>query len=229
MEPQLEPSEFAAINRGRATLYSFLSTIYSKELTAVAISELKNLDINILTTVLEEPDIIKGVELLKQYINNLEGRDLKEVEVELAVEYANLFLGVQQIVPHPSESVYLSEEHLLMQKQRDEVVEMYRQIMVEVLPDFTEPEDHIAVELAFMAYLSEKTATSLEQNKIDEALQYIKYQKRFLDEHLTRWVPMLCRDILNGAKTSFYQGIAMITRGFVAADKDIVNEMLKSI
>ncbi len=229
----MKKTELVTVNRNRAATYLFLSKAYEKELTEDQIDEIRTkgrlpLGPHDLDD-LENTDIKEGFDLLTRYVSAMKGRDLNDVAIELAAEYASIFLGIRQIVPHPSESVYLGAEHLVMQKQRDEVLEMYRAVGLDKISAFTEPEDHIAVELSFMAHLAEKMASALEADMIDDAKRYLGFQKRFLDEHLARWTPQLCADILKAARIDFYRGVAMITRGFVSMDLSTVNYLLEEL
>jgi len=93
---------------------------------------------------------------LDDFIKSIKDKDLKEVEQDLAVEYAGLFLNMRLVSVAPFESVYTSPEHLLMQEARDEVLSEYRREGLDKVKDFKEPEDHIALELGFMAYLCQR-------------------------------------------------------------------------
>ncbi len=229
----LKQTDLVTISSNRAATYLFLSKVYERELTRDQIAEMRTKARALFNPHsaddLGNPDMRNGVELLTKSVSAMEGRDLKEVETELAAEYAGIFLGVRQIVPHPSESVYAGSERLVMQRQRDEVLEMYRQMGLDKVSEFTEPEDHIAVELSFMAHLARETATALESKKVPEAKRYTELQKRFLSEHLARWTPKLCDDIQRAAKLDFYRGIAMVTRGFVSMDFSMLDDFLEEL
>jgi TorA maturation chaperone TorD len=95
-------------------------------------------------------------------------------------------LGVRQTSPHPSECVYTTADHLIMQKSRDDVAKIYMDMGLEKVAKFTEPEDHIALELQFMAYLSGKTSEALKNKDHGAAERYLEVQRDFLDEHLVR-------------------------------------------
>lgn len=80
---------------------------------------------------------------------------------------------------------------------------------------YQEPDDHIGLELEFVAHLAKQALRALEQNdqaKFDAA---IDAQKKFITEHLGRWALGWCAQVQAQAKTDFYRGIAMLTRGAV--------------
>ena len=94
---------------------------------------------------------------------------------------------------------------------------------------FTEPEDHVAIELAFMSLLARQTADALQDDRIEETKRLVELQKRFLAEHLTLWIPRMCSDILKAARQEFYKGIALVTRGYVSADVSMLEETLNKL
>jgi TorA maturation chaperone TorD len=182
----------------------------------------------------QEPEI-SGTELadgfkqIADYASSLKGRDLEKARLELAVEYAGLFLGVWRVPAHPSESSYLTEGQLVMQQPRDDVLKLYRTMGVDKASVFKEPEDHIALELQFMTHLCEKTNTALKDGNLQEANKYLETQKDFLDKHLGKWVPKLAADMLKSARREFYKAIAKITEGYVELDKKVVAEMIDNL
>lgn len=83
---------------------------------------------------------------------------------------------------------------------------------------FRDIPDHIAAELAFMAFLCEQEATARSENRIDEADNYHALQAQFVKEHLAEWAPDLCAAIIETADTALYKAIGHITSAFVRAD-----------
>jgi anaerobic sulfite reductase subunit A len=155
--------------------------------------------------------------------------ELEYVKERLAVDYANLFLAVGKHPAHPYESVYLSAEHLLMQEQRDQVLKIYREHGVDKVEDFPEPEDHVAIELQFMGLLSARITEALKQDDIERARELLETQTDFLDEHLMKWVPDFCEDILKGAKYEFYRGIAKVTRGYLTMESENIRTLASEL
>lgn len=222
--------ERIAAHNNRRLVYAFLSRVYEKEMTVDLLKELS--DGNDLVSQIgvsegfDEENFRKGFEMLGAYFRSVAGRDLNQVKLELAVEYANLFLGVKGKPLHPSESVYVSEDHVMYQESRDRVQSIYWSAGVDKKKEFTEPEDHIAVELQFMEYLCRKTVEALEEDEKAEATKYLRTQKDFIELHLAKWVPQLTKDVLESAQVDFYKGIAYITDAFIAMDRKTIDEFL---
>ena len=170
--------------KGRQLIYTFLSRVYAKEITREMLEELINespmLHMGALQE-LEDEGYRNGFILLKNYLRNLNKDNLKDAQLQTAVDYANLFLGVGGKTWHPSESSYLDEDHLIMQEHRDEVFYDYLHSGVVKRSEFKEPEDHIAIELQFMAFICGKTIEVLERGDIQEAERYLQVQRDFLD------------------------------------------------
>jgi anaerobic sulfite reductase subunit A len=163
------------------------------------------------------------------FASSLKGADLEKVRLDLAVEYARLFLGVGDKPVHPSESYYLTGRQLIMQQPRDEMLNLYSTMGVERADEFREPEDHIALELQFMAHLCDKTKTALRDGNFTDAKKYLDVQRIFLDEHLSKWVPKLTADILKSTNNEFYRAVAKITKAYVEADKELVTDLEESL
>jgi len=229
LQPEI-PAELIPANENRQALYSFLARIYRVELTREALLELAEKR-SLWLRLADDPEVrgtemAEGFRTLAEFGSGLKESELDNVKLELAAEYAGLFLGVRQMPPHPSESVFTSADHLMMQRARDDVLKIYRSMGMEKVAKFTEPEDHIAIELQFMAYLSGKTIEALRSDNREEGKKCLEMQRDFLNDHLTKWVPMLVADILKGARREFYKAVAKVTQGYVRMDAEVVAEMI---
>ena len=222
--------ELMTMHRNRRLIYAFLSRMYEKEVTVDLLKELTDGKNPILQVGFSrdfgDEKFRRGFELLGGYLRNASGRGLNQVKLELAVEYASLFLGVKRKPAHPSESVYTGNEQTMYAESRDRVLSAYWSAGVDKLKEYTEPEDHIAIELQFMEYLCRKEVEALEKGDNDEAIRFLKIQKDFIANHLAKWVPRLAKDILESAEVDFYKGVADITEAFVVMDGKAVASAL---
>ena len=213
-------------NRSRGNVYSFLSKIYETEVT---VDFLKQLSGNDFLSQLNTMGQDEGFKLLETYLRGIAGRDLQKVRLELAVEYANLFLGLRGGVYHPSESAYLTTTHFIMQQPRDAVMAEYRKALVGKVKEWPEPEDHVAMELQFMAHLCGRTEEAGKGAKKDEARKLLETQRDFLDKHILVWVPKLAEDIIKSTTVEFYRALAKITKGFIELDRQAIDDLIKEI
>ena len=198
---------------------------------------LKNIEdivpaLEVLSADSEDEVLNDGVKGLKEFAGSI--KDRAEMLEELNRRYTTLFMGVgyKDTVEHvnPFESVYLSPEHLVMQEQRDEVVEFYARFGMGVdKEDFKEPEDHICAELSFISGMSNLTLKDLSEGDTKEAVEKLKAQKEFMYGHLLRWVHLLCKDLREASKEGFYKSLADITMGYVRMDIKFVEGMIEMI
>jgi TorA maturation chaperone TorD len=225
--------ELIAASDNRQAIYSFLSRMYAVEISKDMLKDLSQKK-DLWLKLAEDPEVrgtevAEGFKSLAESVASLKESETDKALLELAAEYAGLFLGVRHMPPHPSESVYTSRERLIMQKARDEVLAIYKSMGLQRFDKFREPEDHIAIELQFMADMCGKTSEALKDGKEAEAKKYLDVQRNFLNEHLAKWVPSFADDILKGAKREFYRAIAKITKGYVETDKEVVLEMIDKL
>lgn len=135
----------------------------------------------------------------------------------LQEDYARLFVGPDHLPAPPWESVYRSQERLLFGEQTLAVREFYRAYGLESKHRNEEPEDHIALELEFMAYLCRAGGAG------DEAAERCREgQGLFLREHLAAWAPDFCADVARNAASGFYRGLAAITARWLALDSELL-------
>ncbi|MEM3565302.1 MAG: molecular chaperone TorD family protein [Candidatus Bathyarchaeia archaeon] len=205
-------------------VYFLLGKIYEKEVTANLLKSLSESITFFRSKKLSDEELEKGIELLDEYLSKQRSRGFECAEAELAVDYANLFLGVKGL-PHPSESAYKCG--FIMASPCEEVLRTYQKANLNLKEDYKEPADHIAVELYFMANLCWKTAENLAKNKKHEAKKCLQIMKDFLNNHLLSWIPSFTTNISNLAITDFYRGLAIITKRFAELNKALTEQALK--
>ena len=96
-------------------------------------------------------------------------------------------------------------------------------------PALHEPEDYIAFEMEFMAYLCQKTTEGLKDGDKGSALGYLRKQNDFLEKHLIPWVPAFCDDVQRVARGDFYKAVAKITIGYLGMEQDLIGELIDEI
>lgn len=218
----LDPEEFNNILGDRADTYGFLSRLYSVEIDKELLDKMKELDFNI------EADIGKtsqGYQLWQTYLKQTGINTL----TDLAVDFVRIFIGHgkrKKDIAYPYESVYTSPKRMLMQEARDEVLSFYLEEDLYTIKEFVEPEDHIAVELEFMAHLCRKIQKLSRTGDTDGILKYLEKQKLFLTQHLLHWAPTFCEDVISIACEDLYKGLAIITNDFLTLDGEVVDDLI---
>jgi TorA maturation chaperone TorD len=165
-------------------------------------------------------------------VATMEGKEKRKLVADLAVEYTALFLSGarpkgRELV-WPWESAYFSDPPTKFGQQFHEVYEAYQSVGFERPKEFHEPEDHVALELAFMAHLCQLTLASIDNGKVDFALGYVKLQKEFLTDHLLRWAGKFSKRLVSQSErreTDFYHAIAMMLESYVELDDQILDHI----
>ncbi|MDP6883503.1 MAG: molecular chaperone TorD family protein, partial [Rhodospirillales bacterium] len=111
--------------------------------------------------------------------------------VGLNVEYTRLFEGPGFLPAPPYASYYLNGERL-MGPETVAARRTYLKEGVAARQRGQTPDDHIALELAFMAHLSDKIAEALDKGDDERCRDLRDVQKHFLRDHLLPWVPVFC-------------------------------------
>jgi TorA maturation chaperone TorD len=228
-------TEAQNVNILRAAIYGFLSRGFIREIDESYLEKMATMEptIGMLSNSQGDQELKEGSKRLFEFMKKIEALrpdERRPLLVDLAAEYASLFLGVGPKRVHLVESVYLGRDHLLYEKPYHEVVEAYRSLGFEKEKAFTEPEDHVAVEFEFMARLCRWASQTLQKSDVANAIAYLNLQKEFLKDHITSWVPDLCRKLDEAANSDFYKGLAHLTQGFIRIDDEMpdqLTEMLK--
>ena len=114
-------------------------------------------------------------------------------------------LGGGHILAKPYGSVWLSGESALMQDSTLGALAMYAEGGFEIDDGFRELPDHIAAEIEFLYLLIYRDAP-------------VDLRKRFLGEHLGKWVRPFTQAVHAGAETAFYRELAQLTDGLIAME-----------
>jgi len=98
-----------------------------------------------------------------------------------------------------------------MQEAYDEVRDLYSEVGLKI--DHSDIKaDHIGAELNFLAILHEKMDHDPEKRSY-----YMDIAKRFMDEHVMRWIPQFTADMEQGAVSKLYKALAQGTKDFIGA------------
>lgn len=207
-------------NRGR--VYALLSRCYETEVDAAfaeALAGEASLDS-------DDPALADGFAALQA---DLAGCDEDALE-QLAVVFDRAFFGMgprtaQKAFPY--ESVYTSEGGLMMQDAYAEVLHVYRAAGFAKDPGFKEPEDHLAVELAFMSLLCGRAVEALRAGDAAGAERHLGAQLAFVREHLLNWIDRFCSDVREAAEGGFYFDLATFTESYLRADEAALADVVE--
>ena len=221
MEQQEQQFDIVDYMRMRASTYGFLARLFRKEIGTDELIEMRSMQFPMSTG---NPDVDKGYELIASYLEQTWGGS----EEELAIDYVRTFIGHGvngYSAAYPFESVHTSERRLMMQEARAEVLQVLRDNLLK-RGNWTEGEDHIALELEFMQRMALRCADDLQAGRNSQATDKLKTQMDFAKDHLLNWLPILSSEMRRFSKTSFYQGLSYLALGFVKEDFAALSELL---
>lgn len=131
---------------------------------------------------------------------------------ELRQEFWDLFVVPGKRFVAPVQSVYLDTREIEGERvggllMGDSAVAVQRALAAAGLERDNArpvPPDHIAVELAFLSHLCERESVAWNQGDVDAAKETRQAARRFLEEHLLRWLPRLRERVRDRARLGFY-------------------------
>lgn len=205
----------------RGTLYGFLARCFERELDEECARQVAQ-EFSIVS---EDKALEKEAQELKDALASINDDTLEQ----LAVVYNRVFYGMgprtaQKAFPY--ESVYTSSGGLMMQNAYSEVKRIYALDGFAKNPEFSEPEDHIAVELAFMSALCKNAVSVIEEGDEAAVTTALDKQLDFLQHHLLNWIEPFIADMQNSAEQGFYWHLAAFTQAFLKDEEDALHEIL---
>ena len=223
--------QVVSVNEARIAYYRMLASLFYKELTEEKIEELRvaRLGAESADGNGEEgkdcvDEQVAGLRLMGTFLM----RSGSEARQKLAADYARAFLGAghyEERMAIPYESVYTSEDGLLMQDARDDVFRIFRRECLEVYTEVFEPEDHVSFEMEFMAAMASRMNEAVSACDWDEACRIGNASADFHSRHLANWIDDLCESVEKVAETKFYLGVAKLARSFVTVDGEMLADM----
>ena len=172
----------------------------------------------------EQPDVTAALLLLQTWSQANKAGISNETFDNLRADCTRLFIGPGKVLTPPWESVQFSEERLTFQEQTLQVRGWYQRFGLVAEKLYAEPDDHIGLELEFIAHLARLGLAALEENDQSKFNQLLDGQRGFMSEHLKRWGPAWCSQVENHAQTDFYRGIAQLTRGVLQEAAKILGD-----
>lgn len=131
---------------------------------------------------------------------------------QIRMDFENIFLRHDLHIA-PYESLYnypLGDRPRLWGKAAEEVQTFYITTGIVMDEEINLMPDHISAEMLFMSYLIENGILEL--------------QKKFLEEHLVKWIPEYCNELQRHASTFFYKEIANILKEFILSEHELMLE-----
>lgn len=150
-----------------------------------------------------------GRALLADALTAWSGPVPQDASDEIAVDHANIYL-LYTYRAAPSESPWRDPEGLERQSPMFDVADWYRRHGLAAQDRQKRPDDHLVVELQFLAWLIDPSTGPAE---LAEAAA-------FLDQHLLAWVPQFCDRVATRCATPYFAGIALLTAAYLDELRD---------
>lgn len=138
-----------------------------------------------------------------------------ESEEALLDDYQRLFVGPGHLLAPPYESVHRTRDRLLFDTPTFQVRAAYNEFGMRAPRFGREPDDHLGLELSFLAHLCNVALDALEHEDGDGLERALNAQKRFLTDHLLCWGGDCLRMVEANATSWFYRGVGALGLGLL--------------
>lgn len=120
--------------------------------------------------------------------------------------------------------------HVFQQVQTmSDIAGFYRAFGLDVGGSERERVDNICVELEFMHFLTYKEAYARTHHGADKARICREAQRRFLESHLGRWLPVFARKLATKTGQGFYHRVALLAGSLAAAEAELLQVQPKEL
>jgi TorA maturation chaperone TorD len=194
--------------RTRIVVYDFLRRVFLHEPTDEFFGRLVE------SGILEDLNDLPGIEKMRSYVQSaLSSGDIDAVRQD----FYQLFLGPRRLKAPPWESVYRSELRLVNQKSTTEVRQLYARFGFET--EAGQLEDHFGTECDFLFRLCSLLGVIDKHGRYD----LLGVQKRFIGDHLLKWVPGFAEDIMKNALTDYFRGLGEFVGYWVRNEEEYLD------
>jgi len=149
--------------------------------------------------------------------------ETKDMLEDLAADYAKTFLAAGDAAgkaAFPYESVYTGTDSQFGGSVQMNLNAEYAAKGYSMKEDmFKIMEDHIGLELNYMAELLKEQSEETDEKKADKLS---KDMKKFFRRHISNWVMLFANDIYKYTDRDFYKAIARITIGFMELEQKTI-------
>ncbi|MCX9557897.1 molecular chaperone TorD [Vibrio cholerae] len=214
--------ELKILNEKRAEIYWWLSSLFFKELSEQDIARYHSAEVRtFLSGLADEQSLNREVKHLVEALNRLQDR--QDAQLELAADFCDLFLKSDRDSALPYASVY-ADQGLLNGKPAKQMRELLSAHGVKVEQNLNEPEDHLAIQLDFLAHLA------ISANQIEHSAQLslaLQAQSDFISQHLLTWLPAFAERCTQFDAFGLYSAAARLALAFIQQDKHCLDELIQ--
>ena len=214
--------QWQAANTARAALYRWFAELFAHELSPAVLEQWQHGDTyTSIHQAFSSLGLKEESQRVQNAINALEQFPESERALELAADFAQLFLLSGRDSAPPYASYYLGDDQCLYGKPADDMRRFLDQHQLTLHPDFREPDDHISVYLVVMSLWI--------GNQEQDTATNIREQANFLDNALLPWFGDFsdrCQTIR--CQSDLYPAITSLTKQFIRCDRAILDDIALS-
>ncbi len=170
-----------------------------------------------------------GLDKLIECTKGLEKYPVAEAVLLTQIEFTHLFHGPGQPQAPPWESYYRTPEKVLSGWPTLQVREVYRQHGFEIAARNKQFEDHMGLELIFLASVSEVLGQAFKDQDYQTASAIIKGQQEFITGHPLTWISEFASDACSPESIGFYPALIELIWGLLLEDSDLLSSMLEDV
>ncbi|MGL5677185.1 MAG: TorD/DmsD family molecular chaperone [Cellulosilyticaceae bacterium] len=145
---------------------------------------------------------------------------------EMKSEYTKLLVGPGKLKAYPWASTYLGNEKMLFQESTLEVRRMYEQYGFRTQAFQKVADDHLAIELHFMAKMSTRAKEAFEKGDDVLMAKTLEGQRQFMKQHMLLWLPQYASKLEEIEDATIYPMYAKVLLQLIMADKELLESEL---
>lgn len=130
---------------------------------------------------------------------------------DLQAEHRRVFSNVITLDCPPYETLFGNDHVFAQSHVMGDISGFYKAFGVELSKDIHERLDHLSVEFEFMHFLAYKESYSRCHDGLEKTQIVVEAQKKFVKNHIGRWVPLFCRMLAKKADSGPFKLIADLT------------------
>lgn len=139
-----------------------------------------------------------------------QSRRTDETAERVEADRRRLVVGPGHVPASPYESVHLGRDALLFEDETMQVREFYRRFGVRVPRLNKDPDDHVCMELEFLAILLGRACDAADRGEVDDARGLLEAHDSFLNDHAGRWFPRFFGLMEEHAASAFMRGLGVL-------------------
>ncbi|MFO0773032.1 MAG: molecular chaperone TorD family protein [Nitrospiraceae bacterium] len=175
-----------------------------------------------------------GGDRAKQKLKDISGY-LNEIEKWVAAECANwkledlqaehrrVFSNVITLDCPPYETLFGNDHVFAQSHTMGDIAGFYKAFGVELSKDIHERIDHLSVELEFMHFLAYKESYALCHDGPEKTQIVVDAQKKFVKDHIGRWVPLFSKMLAKKADSGLFRYIADLSAAWMDFEASFLN------